>query len=183
MICVFMESVEKLILSYHYLSNNISAKVSRTAGLIGAGDWRYAGKRLLEEVEEAVQAFLGQHKHLPDKSPVLADLLVERGIDQRLSEIVLETSQLSYWYLVFHLAKQNTLNAQNIVSALENGALSPAGVEEHAQRIEDNTTLEAVYSFIGKLLSSVNLPLDIFAELDIREMKQKPYLEDFIREM
>ena len=191
MICVSMESVEKLIQLYVYLSRNVSEKQSRTARLIRTGNWRFAAKRLAEEREEVIQAYHGGHGNPQSKNPDLTELAAEMRLDQRLSDIVLETSQLSYWYLVYHLAKsskdspsenlphKDPLDANVIASALQEGAQSTTAVTEHEQRIRENTTVETVYGFIGRILAEVGLPLDIFAELDLREMMRKPYLEDF----
>jgi len=190
MICVFMESVGKLIQLYAYLSRNVSDKHSRTARLIRSGDWRYAEKRLLEELDEAIQAFHGGHGNQMEKNPLLVELAAEKGIGHRLSDIILEASQVSYWYQAFHLAKQSLrerrdrpLKARTIVAALKRGARSTASVEEHARQIKGNPTVRTVYGFIGRLLARADLPIDIFAELDLREMRQKPYLADFIQSM
>ncbi len=175
-----MESVEKLIQAYSYLSANVSEELSGSARLIHSGASQKIAQRLREEIDEAVGAFEGTHSHDEEKTPLVKELLSRKGIDTAAAGILLELSQVSYWCLLYRLANGGEPDAEKVCSALKRGANAGGDIEEMAAAAARNLDGESVFSLIGRLSKESRLPLDLFAELDLLEMEQKPYLKDIV---
>ena len=180
MVCLSMESVEKLIQVYSFLSKLVSEELSDTARLIHSGDLQKITQRLREEIDEAVRAFEGTHSHDEEKTPLVRKLLSRKGIDPAAGEILLELSQVSYWCLLYHLEKGGKPVAEKVCSALKRGANAVDEITEMAVAAARDLDEESVFSLIGRLSKESHLPPDLFAELDLLEMEQKPYLKDIL---
>jgi len=177
-----MEPVAKLVRVYTHLSENVPSELSSTARLIRSGDRRKALGRLREEIREAVRASEGSHVHDLEAKPLLRRFLEREAIDPADAAVLLEASQVSYWYLAMRLgsARGGSPRSEAILAALEAGARSPRSVRQWAEAARRRPSERTVYGFIGRLMSEAHLPLDLFARLDLAEMMQKPYLKRFV---
>jgi hypothetical protein len=175
-----MESVEKLIQAYSFLSKLVSEELSESTRLIRSGDFQKIAQRLREEIDEAVRAFEGTHSHDEEKTPLVRELMSRKGIDPAAGGILLELSQVSYWCLLYHLAKGGEPDAEKVCSALKRGANAVGEITEMAAAADRDLDEESVFLLIGRLSKESRLPLDLFAELDLLEMEQKPYLKDIL---
>jgi phosphoribosyl-ATP pyrophosphohydrolase len=182
-----MEPVAKLVRVYIHLSENVSSELSSTARLIRGGDRREILRRLREEIGEAVLAAQGRHVHGLDEKPLLRRFLDGERIAHSHAAVVLEASQVSYWYLVLRLGADRRsrrpggrVHPDAVLAALKAGARSSPGPRTWAAAARIRASVGTVYGLIGRLMSRAGLPLDLFARLDLLEMMQKPYLERFV---
>ncbi len=174
-----MHALSRLVSSYVALARVVAPERSRTAALIRSGDAARALARLPAEIAELVAAFDGGHAHPDAKSAPARRLLESRGLDAARADLLLEASQVSYWWLVARLAGGGAVEAASIAAALAAGAAArgPA-IRELAAAAAADPTVESVYGLIGAALAACSLPLDLFAELDLEEMAGRPYLQE-----
>jgi hypothetical protein len=175
------KTIEALLSCYEHIADKVRAEVSATAGMIRAGEAAVAGARLRAEIDEALRAARGDHSHDPAKTRAASSLLRERGLDPGLADLLLETEQIGYWYLVGELAAGRRPAADQIVGALAEGEGSPLAAEALASAALSKPQTATVFALVGRLLANAGLPAGLFAELDLREMRGKPYLEDVFR--
>jgi hypothetical protein len=175
------KTIETLLLLYEHIAREVPAEVSGTARLIRSGQTTAAGLRLKAEIDEALRAARGEHSHDPAKTRAASLLLRERGLDPGLADLLLETEQIGYWYFVGELAAGRKPASDQIARALSAGGSSPLTAEHLAATALAKTTAVTVFALVGRLLGDAGLPQELFAELDLREMSGKPYLEDVLR--
>jgi hypothetical protein len=137
--------------------------------------------RLRDELGELAAVLGGTHSHLTDKSGLARGLLAERGLAVRLADLLLEASQVSYWWLVSELAAGRVPHAGDLQAALRGGAAAGARavpVGEQARSAACDPTAARVFGLLGRVMAEAGLPLDFFAELDLAEMATRPYLTE-----
>jgi hypothetical protein len=170
-----------LVFLYNHIAHHVPPEVSGTAGMIGRKEIDLAGERLRGEIGEALQASVGVHRHDPAKTKDASALLQEEGLDAELADLLLETEQICYWFFVYELAAGRRLATDAIVAALEHEDCRRVPVQDLAAAAADRPTTSTVFLLLGRLLTDAGLPRRLFVELDLREMRRKPYLEDIVR--
>ncbi len=176
-----MAALQRLVSAYQALSRSVPTEKSRTAALIRSSDASLPLARLRDEIGELVAVLGGTHSHLADKSGLARGLLAERGLEVRLADLLLEASQVSYWWIVSELAAGRVPDAGDLEAALRSGAKAGAravSVGEQAHSAASEPIAENVFGLLGRVLSDAGLPLDLFAELDLAEMATRPYLKE-----
>ena len=176
-------TLQRLVSAYRALSR-VAPELSRTAGLIQAGDPSPALLRMRDEIRELMAVLGGSHSHLAGKIGLARSLLRERGLEERWADLVLEASQVSYWWIVGQLAAGGTLDAAQIASCLAAGAAAAraaTGLAEQARAAAESPTAAGVYGLLGGALAECGLPLDLFAELDLAEMATRTYMREALR--
>jgi hypothetical protein len=187
-----MQTLKRLVAVYEALARAVPPEQSRTAALIRSGDAARALARLRAEIVELQAALAGGHTHADDKAAAARRLLAARGLDASGTDVLLEAHQVSYWWLVAELAQGRRPDASSMHAALAAGAacVVAAGgaggtrggnAGALAAAAADTPAVDTVYRLIGWALGARDLPLDLFAELDLAEMASRPYLQEALR--
>jgi hypothetical protein len=170
-----------MVSAYQALARSVPPEKSRTAALIRSSDASLPLRRLRGEIGELVAVLGGTHSHLADKSGPARGLLAARGLEAGLADLLLEASQVSYWWLVSELAAGRAPDPVELEAALRAGA-GPRGratpVAEQARSAASQPTASSVFGLLGRTMAEAGLPIDLFAELDLAEMAARPYLTE-----
>jgi len=177
-----MQAVRRLVRAYEALASAVPSERSHTASLIHAGDSSRALERLSVEIRELEAVLSGDHSHPNDKSGLARSLLEQRGLAPSSADLLLEASQVSYWWIVSELAGGRTLDAGALEEALRAGAASRGlAFGKLARSAAASPTAASVYGLLGRVLADRGLPLELFAVLDLAEMATQPYLREALR--
>ena len=173
-----MDTVFSLIKAYSFLAEHVPPAVSRTARIIRTGNNETARKRLSEEIDECLRAFLKEHTHSRDKTKKARSFLHKERLGAEFADVLLELQQVAYWCLVEQLTAGRAVSGSEVVRAIRSGAALGKPNAELAAAARDEPSLNNVFSFIGGVSFVSGLPLDLFARLDLEEMSSRSYLKD-----
>jgi hypothetical protein len=176
-----MDAVLLLIEAYRHLAEKVSPEVSRTARLIQAQKYDLAHQRLRQEIDECLMALAGDHLHNEEKRALPRTILRGEKLPEELADIVIELQQVAYWCLVGWLASKNTLTGTEVAQSLRKGAACRISAAELGSAAGRDADPDSVFRFVGRASVSAGLPLDLFARLDLADMRSRPYLKDVIK--
>jgi hypothetical protein len=174
--------IQRLVAAYGVLAREVEPERSGTAALIRTGDPGRALLRLRQEIAELAAVVEGGHAHAADKSAQARRLLAERGLSEAHADLLLEASQVSYWWLVARLASGSQPDPGLLEEAVRAGACGSRSrpIGEEAREASAEASERAVFGLLGRALSDAGLPADLFAELDLAEMARRPYLRGLL---